>query len=162
MNSLTPKNLDEMREALVGEISPLGEECKKLIETCEELSLPEEGILSIEQAAIRLGVSKQTLRNWETSGKLVPHEKTKCGHRRYLESQVNSIRKKQLSIPEIILPDITLNKLRDLGTALSHEFHPEEKINIILSQGLVENVVVLTVEAEDGIRHFSKTFTVKE
>jgi excisionase family DNA binding protein len=45
--------------------------------------------LSIGQAAKRLGVSIQTLRRWDTEGRLKA-ERTPSGHRRYLASTVNT------------------------------------------------------------------------
>jgi excisionase family DNA binding protein len=45
--------------------------------------------LSIGQAAKRLGVSIQTLRRWDTEGRLKA-ERTPSGHRRYLASAVNT------------------------------------------------------------------------
>ena len=46
--------------------------------------------LSISEAAKLKGVSTQTLRKWETSGKLIP-ERTPTGHRRYDLSQLMGI-----------------------------------------------------------------------
>ena len=36
-----------------------------------------------------LNVTGQTLRNWDSNGKLVPHHKTDSGYRYYSEEQVN-------------------------------------------------------------------------
>lgn len=46
-------------------------------------------ILTIGQFAKAIGKSQGTLRNWERSGKLIPHHKTESGTRYYTESQVN-------------------------------------------------------------------------
>jgi len=51
--------------------------------------------LSISEAAKLKGVSTQTLRRWEASGKLIP-ERTPTGHRRYDLSQLMGI-KQELS-----------------------------------------------------------------
>ena len=158
---LIPKNLDNMLNQIAcnqktyenGELVKTKgfDECKDLIskwETTEEVK-GVEFKLSIEQAAEMLGVSTQTLRNWEAIGKLVP-QRTTGGHRRYLESQIVSLRKKQLSIPEIILPDITVKKLRDLGETLLSNFREDEKVNLIISQGAVDGKVRISVDSEDG------------
>ena len=47
-------------------------------------------LLSISKTAKILGVSDETLRNWHRDGKLVP-VKTKGGHRRYRESDINAL-----------------------------------------------------------------------
>ncbi|MGU8987649.1 IS607 family transposase [Clostridium perfringens] len=46
-------------------------------------------ILTIGEFAKAIGKSQGTLRNWERSGKLIPHHKTEGGTRYYTESQVN-------------------------------------------------------------------------
>ncbi len=51
-------------------------------------------ILSIHEAAERLGVSDKTLRRWEESGALVPL-RSEGGHRRYKLSEVDKFRKRR-------------------------------------------------------------------
>ena len=46
-------------------------------------------LYSIAKTAEILGVSDETLRNWDKEGKLIPIH-TKGGHRRYKESQINT------------------------------------------------------------------------
>lgn len=46
-------------------------------------------ILTIGEFAKAIGKSQGTLRNWEASGKLLPHHKTDGGTRYYTEAQVN-------------------------------------------------------------------------
>lgn len=166
---LTPKNLDEMRESIAASMPQLqtkdAAECRNLISKCEDLEnkiVEQKGIFTIEQASDFLGVSKQTLRNWENSGKLVPHIRTSGGHRRYLESQITPLRKKQLSVPEIILPDVTPEKLRSLAEMLLANFKPNEKINLIVSQGIVDGKVRITIDSEDGLTTVCKTFNMED
>lgn len=42
---------------------------------------------SIQDFALRIGVSVSTLRLWDKSGKLLPHHRTAGGHRVYSETQ---------------------------------------------------------------------------
>lgn len=47
------------------------------------------GFLSIKEFAKEIGVTEQTLRNWDKSGKLKPHHRTPSGYRIYSREQVN-------------------------------------------------------------------------
>lgn len=60
-------------------------------------------LITIQEAAVILGVSPQTLRRWEREGRGIPFQKTAGGQRRYnlakLHSQdVSSLEKKQLTL----------------------------------------------------------------
>lgn len=46
-------------------------------------------ILTMGEFAKAIGKSPGTLRNWEKSGKLIPHHKTEAGTRYYSDSQVD-------------------------------------------------------------------------
>lgn len=48
---------------------------------------------SINKFAKMIGVSSQTLRNWDNKGKLHPHHTTSNGYRYYSEEQFNNIMK---------------------------------------------------------------------
>lgn len=50
--------------------------------------------LTIQSAAEILGVSPQTLRAWDTSGKLKAHREPKSGYRLYQASQLEAFAKK--------------------------------------------------------------------
>lgn len=50
----------------------------------------DKNILSISEAASLLGVSDETLRNWERDGKLTPFH-TEGGHRRYYKTDIERI-----------------------------------------------------------------------
>jgi excisionase family DNA binding protein len=161
---LVPRNLERMEADLALRNQPLdeaGKECRDLIEKATRLDFTEDARLSIDQAATMLGVSKQTLRNWEKSGKLVP-ERTEGGHRRYREGQVNVIRKQQLGSGEIILPDITPARLKALGEQLLASFLEAEKINLIISQDVADGKLRITIDSEDGLTTVTKTFNVEE
>lgn len=45
----------------------------------------------IAEMSKTLGISAQTLRNWDKSGKLKPHHTTNSGYRYYSQEQLNSI-----------------------------------------------------------------------
>lgn len=162
---LYPKNLNDMREKIAAKlgdnITKEAQACRDLISHCENITVEGDSLLTIKQASILLGVSEQTLRNWESSGKLIP-QRTDGGHRRYLESQINPLRKKQLSLPEILLPCITPAKLRALGEALLSTFGPDEKITLIISQGAIDGKVTITLDSEDGLTTVCKTFNMEE
>lgn len=53
----------------------------------------ENQLYSIKQAAKYLGVSAQTLRNWEGLNRLVPAYRLPSGHRRYTLEQLVKFRK---------------------------------------------------------------------
>ena len=46
---------------------------------------------TIHQLSEMLGVSAQTLRNWDKSGKLIPHHKSANGYRYYSEDDLNML-----------------------------------------------------------------------
>ena len=46
---------------------------------------------TIHETSEMLGVSAQTLRNWDKSGKLVPHHKSANGYRYYSEDSLNAL-----------------------------------------------------------------------
>lgn len=159
-----PKNLDDMREKIASNLrTPItqdAQECRDLISKCENIEVKDDGLLTIKEASVRLGVSEQTLRNWENSGKLVPQRIN--GKPRYSETQINPLRKKQLGVPEILLPGIAPSKIRELGEMLLANFDPNEKVNLSISQGVVDGKVRITIDSEDGLTTVCKTFSVEE
>lgn len=165
---LIPKDLNKMKGKIAQQLdepSPQSAETRALIDQCQllerELSLEPARMLTIDQAAERLGVSKQTLRNWEQAGKVVCI-RTEGGHRRYREDHVNELRRKQASMMEILLPCVTPNKLRELGEMLMSSFGPEDRINLSISQGAVDGRVRIVIDSEDGLTTVVKTFNVKD
>jgi len=144
--------------------TPGGEECKKWLEIAQNLpSVVEEAdkLLSIEEAARLLGISSQTLRNWESEGRIVPQH-TKKGHRRYTKKQIYAIRKQQMNQKELLLHGITARILIDGLQKLLDVFKPDEIINLTITHDYVLGKVKITVDAEDGSTTSKKIFNIKE
>jgi excisionase family DNA binding protein len=165
---LHPKDLNKMKVKIAENLDGPSEQAastRELIDNCQllEKQLAQEPVrmLTIDQAAERLGVSKQTLRNWEQGGKVVCI-RTDGGHRRYREDHINELRRKQASMMEILLPGVTPNKLRELGEMLVSSFGPEDRINLSISQGAVDGRVRIVIDSEDGLTTVVKTFNVKD
>lgn len=165
---LIPKDLNQMKRALVHHLdgpTPHAAEARVLIDQChqmeKELSQETARLLTIDQAAERLGVSKQTLRNWEKDGNILC-QRTAGGHRRYREDHVNELRRKQAASMELIIPGITPAKLRALGEILIASFQPDERITLSVSQGAVDNKIRVVIDSQDGLTTMVKTFSVEE
>lgn len=137
---------------------------KEVIDECKELLLEsppndQEMQLSIDQAAFLLGVSKQTIRNWEASGKIKPAVRTEGGHRRYTKSQIDAVKKEQLGCSEFVIPSITPDRLSELINTLFASFDSYKPVNIsVRNQISLNNKVVITVESDDGLINVSKSF----
>ncbi len=168
---LLPKDLNKMKSKLVHQLdgpTPEAADTRALIDQCsqleKELAFEPAKMLTIDQAAERLGVSKQTLRNWERDGKIVCTRTTggQNGHRRYREDHINDLRRKQASMAEIILPGVTPAKLRLLGEMLLASFGNDDKVNLSISQGAVDNKVRIVIDSEDGLTTMVKTFSMQE
>lgn len=56
---------------------------------------------SIGEFARMLGVSSQTLRNWEDEGKLKPHHKTENGYRYYTKEQLVQYKKDMVGVEDV-------------------------------------------------------------
>lgn len=169
--SLVPKDLNAMKSKIAHQLdAPTAEsvETRALIDQCQlieqQLGQEQPKMLTIDQAAERLGVSQQTLRNWERDGKIACTRTTggQHGHRRYREDHVNDLRRKQASMAEIILPMVTPTKLRALGEMLLGNFKPDEKVNLSISQGAIDNKVRIVIDSEDGLTTIVKTFNAQE
>lgn len=166
--SLIPKSLVKMKKQIAHDLdgpTPEAAEARALIDQCQQIekALAQEpsSLLTIDQAAERLGVSKQTLRNWERDG-MVTCTRTEGGHRRYREDHINELRRKQAAMVEIILPMVTPTKLRELGEMLLASFGPDDKINLSISQGAVDGRVRIVIDSDDGLTTFVKTFSVSD
>ncbi len=166
--SLIPKDLNKMKRALVHQLdgpTPESAEARALIDQCQqienELAKEPARLLAIDQVAERLGVSKQTLRNWERDGKIAC-QRTDGGHRRYREDHVNELRRKQAASMEIIIAGITPTKLRALGEMMIASFKPDERISLSISQEAVDNKVRVVIDSQDGLTAVVKTFNVED
>jgi len=146
-------------------LSKVGEDVKEDLTDDWEAALvdsvEEDELLTIEEAAALLGVTKQTLRNWEDKGKLVP-TRTVGNHRRYTRSQINTMRGKQMQTDDILLHGIQNSKLRDMVDRLLGSFEPDEILNVTLKKDHIEKKVILLVETADGLSAISKTFKMED
>jgi len=163
-----PLNLEKAVQQYNGQpSSEEGKECRKWLELAEyhiEDTVPEpesEDMLSVEEAASALGISSQTLRNWEKKGIFVP-TRSAGGHRRYKRADVLALRKQQMTGFEFVLPCITVNDLWESVRNLLAPFDPMEKINVSIRQDSVLNKVQIIVDSEDGLITINKNFTIKD
>lgn len=168
-----PMNLtDEIeRRAKVREQNPTpldqeALELRELIADCGDLSSVTEDakndLISIDEASVYLGVTKQTLRNWEKQGRMVPASRTEGGHRRYLRSQVDAARKVQFNSNEMLLHDITPNKIRDILEKLLANFKPDESVNLTIKTDTLDRKVRLSLDSADGFCSVTKTFNMED
>lgn len=170
-----PLNLTEQIEKRAKEReqnpTPLNDEAlalRELIADCQgldEIVAEDEAMndfITIDEAALLLGVSKQTLRNWEKGGKLIPALRTEGGHRRYLRGQIEVARRVQVNPDEILLHDITPNKLRDIVETLLANFEPEEPVNLTIKKDTLDRQVRLCLDSADGLCSVTKTFNMED
>ena len=131
----------------------------------QSVSLPpdEEGekLISIDEAASMLGISHQSLRNWEEKGKIVP-QRTEKGHRRYTKAQIMEVRRQQMKDPEFLLPNVSPNDIIDMVQKLLVNFDPLEKVNVTVKQDSFLGNVKLTIDSTDGLNTITKSFNIKE
>ena len=66
---------------------------------------------SINEFSKILGVSAQTLRNWDSNGKLHPHHTSSNGYRYYSHEQLNQVMNKEQGYSDIKLDNIYLNTI---------------------------------------------------
>ena len=138
-------------------------ECHNWIKIANNLpchDVETEELISIDSASKLLGISPQTLRNWEDQGKISP-QYTNKGHRRYFRSQIIEIRKKQIQQQELLLPGVTPSYLIRMVEEFVQGFDPLEKVNLTVSQDAVLGKVRITVDSADGLTTVSKSFNIK-
>jgi putative resolvase len=120
--------------------------------------------LSISEAAKLKGVSTQTLRRWEASGKLIP-ERTPTGHRRYDLSQLMGIKQelsftvgyarvssydqkeelnRQVEVLELFCASNgwQVEIIRDLGTGLNYSKKGLKRLINLITDNKVERLVI--------------------
>ncbi len=117
--------------------------------------------LSINEACTLLGVSSQTLRNWETEGKLTV-ERTSGGHRRYSEEEINKIRKIRMGDNEIIIPNVTVAKILEMTNSFFSGLDPCEQINITINTNRLDRKITFTVDSNNGLETRSKAFKMED
>jgi len=115
--------------------------------------------LTINDVADILGVSQQTVRNWEEKGKLIP-ERTEGNHRRYKESDVNAIRKQSMAAQQILINGTTPLQMEGLFHSLFGAFDPMEKINVTFVNDTIKGKLRFAVESEDGLTQTARSFEV--
>ena len=136
-------------------------EIAELIQIAEELpAVSDDELLTIDQVAVRLGVSPQTVRNWETQGKLVPSHRTEGGHRRYSQKQVAKMKGKQEEF-EIFLRTEPSRLLTGLQQVLTN-FRPDEKISVTIRYDKLSERVIFTLDSEDGLQTYTKALKMED
>jgi excisionase family DNA binding protein len=134
-------------------------EIAELIQIAQEASgQPDERLLSVEQVAVQLGVSHQTVRNLETQGKLVP-TRTGGGHRRYSQQQVTDLKRKQQEF-EIFLRTNPTRLLTGLQQVLTN-FRPDEQISITIRYDKLSSRVYFTLDSEDGLQTYTQALKMR-
>jgi excisionase family DNA binding protein len=136
-------------------------EIVELIQIAAEASVvSDEILLTIDQVAVQLGVSPQTVRNWETQGKLVPNSRTVGGHRRYSQKQVTELKRSQEDL-EIFLRTEPAKLLTGLQQILTN-FIPNEQISITIRYDKLANRVFFTLDSEDGLQTYTQALKMEE
>jgi DNA-binding transcriptional regulator YiaG len=133
---------------------------KELLEMVDEVDEIEEAFLTAEQAAVQLGVSAQTIRNWEKQEKLIPLQRTEGGHRRYSQSQITELKKNHNDF-EIFMRIKPNDLLLSIQQILS-SFNPEENISVSIKNDELNRRVYFTLDSEDGLCTFTKTLKMEE
>ena len=89
-------------------------------------------MLSIGRVARILGVSVETLRNWDTSGKLVP-TRSAAGRRLYTNDQIESVR--ETSEPtQIKIHSVNVNEFKRTMVELCKNFTDLDIVDITFRQ----------------------------
>lgn len=132
---------------------------KNFIAMADEIKI-EESYLSIDQVATQLGVSSQTIRNWEKQGVLEPVHRTEGGHRRYSQSQVIELKKNNKDF-EIFLR-IEPKKLMTMIEQVFSNFCSEEKVCVSIRNDELNGQVHFTIDSEDGLCTFTKTLKMED
>jgi len=128
-----------------------------------DIKIPTTGnrLLLIEEASAILGVSPQTLRNWEKDGRLVS-ERTSGGHRRYSEETIDRLKKVRMGDNEIIIPNISPSQIMKTIKSFLLGFKSDEKVNVIINTNQLDRKVTFTVDSEDGLETRIKTFKMED
>lgn len=133
---------------------------KDLLAMSEDIGQIEEALLTVDQVAMQLGVSSQTVRNWEKQGKLVPAHRTEGGHRRYSQSQITELQKDQNDF-EIYLK-IQPKKLLETIQQVLTNFADDENISVSIKSVGVKQSIYFTLDSEDGLCTFTKKLKMEE
>lgn len=90
---------------------------------------------SINEFSKILGVSAQTLRNWDNNGKLHPHHTSNNGYRYYSHEQLNQVMNKDFILKDDKLDTIFINTIITICNLYKDSVTNEtkDKINLIIS-----------------------------
>lgn len=117
-------------------------------------------LLTVEQVAEQLGVSAQTVRNWESRGKLKPTHLTPGGHRRYDQRVITDLKRRQNDF-ELLLT-VEASRVLDGVTKLLSNFRPEEKVTVTIRSDKLQRRVDFVFDSEDGLQTFTKSFKMED
>lgn len=131
-------------------------------EPCDSDSLIEgETYLSIEEASALLGVTQQTLRNWESKKKIFP-KRTTSGHRRYTKEQIDKLKIEQIKDDSILLPDITIEKLKMFFNSLLSPFNDNDEVTFVINKDHLNEKVSFSINSSDYFTSSTKTFNMDD
>ena len=119
-------------------------------------------LLTIAKAARLLGVSQQTLRNWEKEGKISPERTSDGGHRRYRKEHIDGLRKAQMFDDPIILPNISSVELKAIVDNLLSPFLPDENITLTISKDHLNKKVLFSIDSADGLTGVVRSFKMED
>lgn len=138
-----------------------GQECRELINKSQGIAFEEKDeLLTSEDAAAVLGISSQTLRKWESTGKVIPAHKTAKGHRRYTKQQITEIKKQQMQDAEYLIPDINAAGIKDIVDTMLRCFDPLEELQISLRVDSVLRKFRITIDSADGLTSITRSFNI--
>ena len=103
---------------------------------------------SINKFSKILGVSAQTLRNWDKKGKLHPHHTSSNGYRYYSHEQLNQVMNVKPNLDRIVIGycRVSSNKpfeiISDIGSGINYKKKGLKELMKRISQNKVDKVVV--------------------
>lgn len=93
---------------------------------------------TINKFAKILGVSTQTLRNWDNNGKLKPHHTSPNGYRYYSHDQLNEFKGVKIITNENKLDEIYLNTILNMSNLYYDNVSDDTKVIINKVKELIE------------------------
>lgn len=123
--------------------------------------LSDDEYFGISKTSSMLGVSEQTLRNWDNQGLFIPKH-TPSGHRRYSAKQIAEFRKKQIQQKDFILHNVSVPYLKKFFDDLLKPFKPDEVVYTTISHDIALSKIRVIVESKDGLTTICKTFNTLE
>ncbi len=117
-------------------------------------------LLTIEQVATQMGVTPQTVRNWEKSGKLVPADKTDKGHRRYTQDQVTALKRTESKF-ELVIEIKASDLLSRIQNAMAN-FSPDETVTVNIIKNEFNRKVYFIIDSEDGLNQFRHALKIED